>query len=340
MGSGYEAKQRSRKNTRRAVHMAAGCAVGMCLTATLSSLFGAGLFGAGGYSSAPVVVPLKAPPVRALATNPPGSVASVASVASSGAGGGAAAAPARVAWAIPVGGKYERLPFLERVLTQLIACGVAPQDIFVFEDDESRRGLLSGGATRRLRATAAKFGVRVYQSGVVRNRKEKRDEFGLFLARHYHFMFDAVMYDGVSEPFTAPTAQRPFGANSIGGVLSAAHQREIYDFAVLIEDDLELMDDAVAFFTHMTIAMNADPSIFCVCGHADNAFHASSLEPKVSAADQWQFPPSSARNGFYVRRGQHFMAPGFMVSRRVYNDLIRPTWLDRMATCCSGRGGT
>eukprot|EP00946_MAST-07B_sp_MAST-7B-sp1_P000717 g717.t1 len=311
---GFKA-ERKRRSTRRAVHLATGLAAGICLTCTVSALFG----GSAGFfrDSAPVTISAKAPPVAVSASERPATTTTK----------NIGASPSRIAWAIPVGGKYERLPLLERLLTQLIACGVSPRDIFVFEDDESRRGLLSGRASARLSATAAKFKVRVFQSGVVRDRRERRDEFGLFLARHYHFMFDSVLYDGESEPYTDPSSKRPFGGNNVNTVVSGSNKREIYDFAVLVEDDLELMDDAVAFFTHMTIAMDEDPSIFCVCGHADNAFHASSLEPKVDAANQWKFPPSSVQNGFYVRRGQHFMAPGFMVSRRVYNDIIRPTWL-------------
>lgn len=32
--------------------------------------------------------------------------------------------------------------------------------------------------------------------------------------------------------------------------------------------------------------------------------------------------------GFDFRRGNHFMAPGWMTSKKIYTDVIRPTWLD------------
>ena len=70
------------------------------------------------------------------------------------------------------------------------------------------------------------------------------------------------------------------------------------------------MDDAVAFFTHMTIAMKIHP--YFACGHADNAFHASSLEPKVDA-NQWRFPPSSVQ--WILCAPVSISWLGFMVSR-------------------------
>ena len=226
--------------------------------------------------------------------------------------------PPRIAWSIPVGGKTERLALLERVLTKLLSSGVAPDDIYVMEDNESRKGLLgTTSASRRLSDFSAKYGVHVLQSGVVRDRREKANEFGLFLARHYHFMFDALLYDGTSDPIGN------FGAKSTQELVATP-----YDFAVMIEDDLELMDDAVAYFTHMSTAMLLDPTIFCVCAHADNAFHGFSSEP-VQSSDNFVFPHGQASEKFLIRRGNHFMAPGFMVSRPVYNTVIRPTWLHK-----------
>ena len=310
---GYKAEKK-RSQTRRAVHIALGCTFGVFI-----SLFLAYTFGFLGRQVPVVMVNMKEKPMPLKLG---------LSSARRGLINPSEGNQPRIAWAIPVGGKYERLQLLERLLKQLISSSVQPQDIYVFEDNESRKSLLSGGASLRLKQTAAKYGVNIIQSGVVRSRKERRNEFGLFLARHYHFMFDAVLYDGESEPYISPDFGKPFGANKLSAI-GRAGKRDIYDFAVLVEDDIELMDNAVAFFTHMTIAMNADPSIFCVCGHADNAFHAASFEPKLGASNKWTFPPSSAKNGFFLRRGQHFMAPGFMISRQVYNEMIRPTWLDK-----------
>ena len=234
----------------------------------------------------------------------------------------------RIAWSIPVGGKTERLALLERVLTKLLASGVLSSDIYVMEDNESRKGLLgSTAASSRLSEMATiKYNVNVLQSGVVRNRKEKGNEFGLFLARHYHFMYDALLYNGISDP----TGR--FGAKP---TLNKVPANKDYDYVVIIEDDLELMDDAVAYFTHMSTAMKLDPTIFCVCAHADNAFHGFSSEPKPTELQQEHkeniFPygtETTNPNGkFYIRRGNHFMAPGFMISREIYNTVIRPTWL-------------
>ena len=228
----------------------------------------------------------------------------------------------RIAWSIPVGGSTERLALLERVLTKLLSSGVDASDIFVMEDNESRKGLLGiSSASARLAQFTAKYGVNVLQSGVVRNRREKGNEFGLFLARHYHFMLDALLYDGRSDPVG------DFGAASTRNLPGTTTVK--YDFVVMIEDDLELMDDAVAYFTHMTTAMMMDSTIFCVCAHADNAFHGFSSEPTTIEIDNHQNFPYGTNDPskFYIRRGNHFMAPGFMISRNIYNRIIRPTWL-------------
>jgi hypothetical protein len=241
--------------------------------------------------------------------------------------------PPRVAWSIPVGGKQERLQLLERVVTKLLSSGVKAMDIYVMEDNESRKGLLgTTAASTRLAQFTQKYGVHVLQSNIVRDRQEKGNEFGLFLARHYHFMLDSLLYDGVSDP----TGHFGSKTDQIGGRGNGADSTMAYDFAVLIEDDLELMDDAVAYFTHMTTAMMLDPTIFCVCAHADNAFHGFSSEPtlvemkstnKGSSSNSYGFPSGDANHKFYLRRGNHFMAPGFMISRTVYNSVIRPTWM-------------
>ena len=47
---------------------------------------------------------------------------------------------------------------------------------------------------------------------------------------------------------------------------------------MVLEDDLELADDAVAFFNGMTWPMSRDPTIFCACAHQDNAYYATRRE--------------------------------------------------------------
>jgi hypothetical protein len=306
---GYKDKGRG----RGLAHIGLGCCIGCILTYIIFVVFHFGIFSTPNVQRQNIPITSKPLPVhnlkKPISTQSP-----------------------RIAWSIPVGGKTERLALLERVVTKLLSSGVAATDIFVMEDNESRKSFLgSTSASTRLAQFTQKYGVHVLQSNVVRDRRENSNEFGLFLARHYHFKLDSLLYDGISDPtgnFGSGTDTRKGGD---------------YDYAVMIEDDLELMDDAVAYFTHMTTAMMLDPTIFCVCAHADNAFHGFSTEPTEQEMKNYRdmndqniqkdtevaftFPNGKINHKFYIRRGNHFMAPGFMVSRAIYNSVIRPTWL-------------
>ena len=59
-----------------------------------------------------------------------------------------------------------------------------------------------------------------------------------------------------------------------------------YEYAVVIEDDLELSLDAAQYFLAMTSVMAVDPTVFCVCAHADNAFHSSASQRNVKRAQE------------------------------------------------------
>ena len=94
----------------------------------------------------------------------------------------APAAP--LAYAIPVGGKTQRLHLLKRLLESLLIQNVNPADIFVFEDDTSRPKSFFASKTfsknpqEELENLCKFFKVHLLKSHVVRNRKEKRNEFG------------------------------------------------------------------------------------------------------------------------------------------------------------------
>jgi hypothetical protein len=95
-----------------------------------------------------------------------------------------------------------------------------------------------------------------------------------------------------------------------------------FEFAVLIEDDLVLAPDFVKYFLSMSRVMRVDPTLYCVSAHNDNAFYGTSWEPEsgsLKALDGL---------GFDFRRGNHFMAPGWMTSREIYRGVVRDMWLD------------
>ena len=245
-----------------------------------------------------------------------------------------------VAYAIPVGGKTQRLPLLKRMLLALLRQGIRGDDIFVFEDDSSRPQTAEAQADRHaLDLLCSRWKVNLVRSNVLRNRQERKEEFGLFLARHYHFMLDALLYDGTSSPKTTSSLKNThvFGHSDPRVAMTHAAFRDTrvtYEYAVLLEDDLELADDAVAFFSGMTWPMSKDPTLFCACAHQDNAYHGMSQEPPVWVSDestqthQFRIADSAVGGHFEFRRGEHFMAPGWMTSRRVYNAVVRPTWFD------------
>ncbi len=75
----------------------------------------------------------------------------------------------------------------------------------------------------------------------------------------------------------------------------------------------------------MSRVMRVDNTIFCVAAHQDNAYPAAS--PHAGP-----FPVTSKQHTnrtrldpmqFEFRRGNHFMAPGFMISKSQYTKFIQ-----------------
>ena len=230
----------------------------------------------------------------------------------------APAAP--LAYAIPVGGKTQRLHLLKRLLESLLIQNVNPADIFVFEDDTSRPKSFFASKTfsknpqEELENLCKLYKVHLLKSHVVRNRKEKRNEFGLFLARHYHFMLDTLLYDRKSKPTYTISLKNKYLFGH-GDPRQKEYDENInskyinyYEYVVILEDDLELANDAVNFFNSMSWPMSKDKSIFCACAHQDNAYHALSTEKLRNRNNQNKLLSDEPQ--FLFRRGEHFMAPG------------------------------
>jgi hypothetical protein len=180
---------------------------------------------------------------------------------------------------IPVGGTTvaSRLPALRALLEQLSAQGVLPEHVYLFEDVYSRADAQPDPAVFSL---AKGVGVQLVRNHVVRTKKSQRAEtglrFGLSLARHYHQMLEYMF------------------------------MRQEFPFVLVLEDDLQLGADAVQFFATMATVMQRDESVYCVSGHADNGFPA--FVNTHSSANQQQAL-------FDIRRGEHFMAPGYIKQR-------------------------
>ena len=285
-----------------------------------------------------------------------------------------------VAWAIPVGGRTQRLDRLQSLLRDLIAGGAGRNNIYIFEDDGSR-----DQPSPALATIARLWGVTLLQSHVRRLAPEPYDMFGLHLARHYHYMMDTLLLPDDSAVL-----------RSLSSTSETPHHLG-YEYMVVLEDDLKLAPDAVHYFLAMSAVMAKDNSLLCVCAHADNAFFAATRSEmellmlhhhhtalQADAEDEQQQsaesgqrsgvrsaeevgllvgldgldgldglpidedddsehshsstpappPPRSpsslvtlAASEFDFRRGQHFMAPGWMTSAAVYR-AIRPDWFD------------
>jgi hypothetical protein len=203
----------------------------------------------------------------------------------------------RIAWAIPVGGPQPRDKILQEILEQLIADGAGKANIFIFEDDGSRRG---GVPDERLAKVAAKFDVKLVQTSIAKTASEQTRQGmrnGRHLAKHFRYFFDYLFRTPVS----------PEGKS--------------YDYMAVIEDDLWMSKDCVKFMQSMATVMDKDASIYCASGRVDNGFFSTAMDedPRV---------PVFGRGHFQFRRGNHFMAPGWMTSARVYEKQMRPMWLD------------
>jgi hypothetical protein len=207
-----------------------------------------------------------------------------------------------VAFAIPVGGRTQRAVNLDQIITNLLSNGVPPQLIYIMEDRQSRPGVQNSVEVGQV---AEKHNVAVVSSTVIRDETEDYNTFGRYLARHYKFMFDFLLVGDLPENQEI-LAKFP-------------DRQQNHAFATIIEDDLVLGTDFVKFFHEMSRVMRVDKSVYCVSAHQDNAFPGTCSEPKGSELDPLDFD---------IRRGNHFMAPGFMISRENYVDLIRENWLD------------
>lgn len=272
-----------------------------------------------------------------------------------------ASAP-HVAWAIPVGGKTERLPQLENLVRSLLAQGAPLSSIHIFEDTGSR---VPSGPSVALGALAHKLGVRLHDSAVARlGGEERREEFGINLAKHYAFMMDTIL---LPPPPSAATTAAAASASSRSPRTRSASGRALsfssfvtqgYGFnsdpawtagsfglgfrhVVFLEDDLLLAPDAVKYFLSFSNLLEVDTSIFCVSAHNDNAFRStvrSNAQSAVTAEGEARKVITYDESlGFDFKRGGHFMAPGFLISARVYS-FLRPIWFDRGAPLKPKRG--
>jgi hypothetical protein len=251
-----------------------------------------------------------------------------------------------VAFAIPVGGRTERSAQLKSIIETLVAGGAPREQIFVFEDVRSRR---DGLPSPKLRDTVARINadavaeaqargeniaasavgqVQLIGSNVARNQPETREDFGIHLARHYKFMLDYIFVGDDGNSQDEDEDAQVAGTNAAGGKAAA---RRRFDFLTIIEDDLVLAPDTAKFFQQMSRVMRADPSLYCVAAHQDNAFMATSAEAErlLPASSSASAAPAIVDLGdFPFRRGNHFMAPGWMTSREIYLSVVRDRWLD------------
>jgi hypothetical protein len=104
--------------------------------------------------------------------------------------------PLSIAWAIPVGGRTKRADSLSAMLSNLLTHGVSSSDLYVFEDVNSRPDARPDVDVARV---AADWGVRVVPHRITREAvgpDGNAPPFGLFLARHYRFMFEFVFVAG------------------------------------------------------------------------------------------------------------------------------------------------
>lgn len=213
-----------------------------------------------------------------------------------------------VSFAIPVGGRTKRARQLNDIVSNLINGGALTSNIFVFEDVLSRP---NQQADPDVAQVAAKHGITVVPSIVHRERPEDQSNFGIHLARHYKFFLDYLLVH--HEEDVDPTDKN--------------HHGRPFEFVVVIEDDLVLAEDFVKYFYSMSRVMRVDPTLYCVSAHQDNAFFGTSYEPPKSLIDSGKLTELDAL-GFDFRRGNHFMAPGWMTSKDIYTHVVRPKWLD------------
>ena len=236
-----------------------------------------------------------------------------------------------VGFAIPVGGRTERSAGLEAILRRLLDGGAPPASIVIFEDVLGRPGAKASSKVKamvdsvntQLRTKDATAGqIRIVHTQIDRTAAETAADFGIHLARHYKSMLDWMLVGNTPMQTLQRAALAQIGIEPSGGSKKPVAP---FEYAVVIEDDLELSPDFVKYFWEMSRVMRVDSTVYCVAAHQDNAFLATSAEERFepaitdAALDPMQFA---------FRRGNHFMAPGWMTSRSIYVHTVRPKWLD------------
>lgn len=236
-----------------------------------------------------------------------------------------------VAFGIPVGGRTERSANLGRILTNLLQ-HTPPKQIRIFEDVHSRPDKKGSDKIRELiermnkqyqqqhpTSPLSEIGeIQIIPTNIPREKPEDQTNFGIHLARHYKAMLDYMFIGEIND----------------GSSLSTSPGNgPPYDHVVVIEDDLVLAEDFVKYFHEMSRLMHIDETLYCVAAHQDNAFLATSYEEFSSPSYSSSSIAASEKRAvdplqFAFRRGNHFMAPGWMTSRRIYLNHIRDRWLD------------
>jgi hypothetical protein len=209
----------------------------------------------------------------------------------------------RLAIAIPVGGTTNRTVKLKALIERLLFLQVNPADIYLFHDNSSNQQS-NNDAHNYVSQLSSEYSVNYHKSNVNRDFPEPHELFGLYLAEHYNFMLDTILL------------------------------QLNYDYILILEDDLFLTDDAIAYFNLAAATMAQDNTLWCATGHTDNAFYATSPSNQAYNNGESKLKLNSIDSNpdddlvFPFRRGQHFMAPGFMTSARVYKQYLQPFWFN------------
>ena len=196
----------------------------------------------------------------------------------------------RVAWAIPVNGWMQRAHMVRDTLAFLVRSGAGAENVYVFDDNTSRKatrrslgypgGIPEDGTNTvqyvAIKEAAAALGVRLIPSNVPRAADEPKGNFGLFLARHYKFMYDTLMTArGAAAAGIAGNGDVGDAGDVKGG---AARGGAPYDYVVMIEDDLRLAPDAVNYFHAAAGAMDVDPTLGCASAWTNYGMLATTTE--------------------------------------------------------------
>lgn len=229
-------------------------------------------------------------------------------------------APLRsVGFAIPVGGRTERSAGLEAILRRLLDGGAPAANIVIFEDVLGRPGAqpsskvkeMVGRLNAQLRTKDGAVGqIKIVHTQIDRSSPETAADFGIHLARHYKSMLDWMLVGDTPMQALDRSALAQIGIDPSGGGSLSKQPVAPFEFAVIIEDDLELSADFVKYFFEMSRVMRVDSTIYCVAAHQDNAFLATSAEERFETPIAEGATPTLDPMEFAFRRGNHFMAPG------------------------------